>query len=152
MEGLQRHYAGCAARKRNHVSRSMQPLYVADDDETWPILRRRIGCQRELVAELHGLCRRGEKLRGHVGVMLLAEDTLAEVCDTLNRSGDGSADVYHFKTLQDLLRLDRQAFEVVWSARLDAMRRVNEDTVTVALVHAVSGNGLKVYCDVFDVA
>jgi hypothetical protein len=129
----------------------MQPLYLADG-KMWGALCGRIRAQLGLVAELRAMCREGERQRGHVGAMLLVEDTLQEVCDTLNRSGDGNASIYHFKTLQDLLSLDREAFEGVWSARLLAMRNVDEKSVTVALVHAVTGGGLRVYCDVFTVA
>ena len=150
VQGLQEHYAKCIARKRNHVSRSMQPLYVADD-AAWATLSRRVRGQQELVRTLYAECRCGEKRSGHVGVMLLVEDTLEEVCETLNRSGDGNATVYHFKTLQELLALDREAFEPVWATRLEAMRRVDDVTVTLGLVYAVQGGKLVVYCDVFGV-
>jgi hypothetical protein len=135
-EGLPRHYLQCVQWKRHKTYQGMQPEYTSRSvlSRLWVQLERFPGVLRRLADR----CAEGEQKSHCSGVMVLAEDTLADVCQALNTTGRDEADAFKFVTLQQLLELDRGVFQDLLTLKAAAMSE-RHSTVIVCVVYDKGG-------------
>lgn len=139
IEQLPKHMQTCLA----YLERVAQPMYTSRSavDQLWLQLERSPAVMDRLARQ----CSDGEAKTRAAGVVLLAENSVEELCVALNTAGRDEGDVFKFMSVQELLRIDRTAFTPVMLAKAAAVQAGDTSLVVVVVVMAQSGDRMQVW-------